>query len=1114
MKNCLLGTCLLICLLLTRSNAQEKMHVVIPQGHTNDIQHLLVTKDDQYMISAGYDRVVNFYDLKKKKLIKAFQLLTDSGTFQPTRLQFNAKQTKVLISCRYGAFILDIASLTLKSYYLDDNMMSVFSADEKTIYWMTRKEGYSLDVASGKISKLFTLEQKEELSNLRTSTTGRFLYFCSASQVWKYDTFTKKREVFSIPNLLEALPNGQLLALNLLDEYKNLYNIILYDQLTLKEVSRLEFNGISSKFKYILYQHWVAWDSWGWWAVDAKRNRIVLSNKGDAISYDYVQKKVALYPKYELPYVTSIALMNQSDQWLVGMGDAESPLDIRYYDPKANKMSDGILKGGFNIRYLSAAKHNNGFVCSPTISDDIKYFRVTESAKQAQMLTWGGAISAKDKSLSNIGETATLSPDGNLIAASNYYGKRMISEIKENLPRQAFNSGLIGAINTIDYSNNDLIAYFNYKAVLIHSIADKKMLKQIPTGGKIPALHGLKLGAISPDGKTVFTRYGTQEDKVDEHIAAYSVETSQKLWDYQLPDECTLLQLSADGKSLYAACKNDLFVLDPKSGKVNSARKFPARKGSEIMDISRDGSKVYTHTYEEGGWQQVFATADQKLIFTFPKTPVIDGIFLKNDSLMVTSNLEGLKIWDIYAKKELASIYIFKETASYLIMTPEGLFDGTDDAIKSIYFVEGKEVVPVESFYETYYTPNLLARLLSRQQLPVVRDVRNLHPRPVAKLNYAVKTRNLKVVDEKLPEYTNTTGLAEIAIEASAANDKIDEIRLFHNGKIVNIAQRNLLVTDDQSGKTRRTFTVNLLPGVNTFRGIALNSERTESAADELSVNYIGSASASVTPDVTPVAEGNIDKIDQRATLHLVVIGINAYQNPNMRLNYALADATSFKDQIQSSVRSVIKEVKTYFITDQNANKKGIIDAFEMVRKAARPEDVFIFYYAGHGVISEKNKEFYLVPNDVTDLKNVDEALIRNGIASKFLQQYAIDIKAQKQLFILDACQSAGAFASLMGNDATQQKSLALVARSTGTHWMAASGSQQFSQEFSQLGHGAFTYVLLSGLEGKAQKGDLITVNGLKNYIGKMVPEIMKQYHGSPQIPVSYGFGNDFPVGH
>ena len=181
------------------------------------------------------------------------------------------------------------------------------------------------------------------------------------------------------------------------------------------------------------------------------------------------------------------------------------------------------------------------------------------------------------------------------------------------------------------------------------------------------------------------------------------------------------------------------------------------------------------------------------------------------------------------------------------------------------------------------------------------------------------------------------------------------------------------------------------------------------------------------------------------------------------------------------------------------------------MQKIAKPQDVFVFYYAGHGLIG-KDKEFYLIPNDVSDLKNVQTELTIKAIPAKLLQKYAVDILAQKQLFILDACQSAGAFESMLSNDGDQQKSIAVVARSTGTHWMAASGAQQFANEFSQLGHGAFTYVLLEALKGSAAADKMITVNGLKSYLQKGVPELMKKYSGTLQYPASYGFGNDFPV--
>ncbi len=40
--------------------------------------------------------------------------------------------------------------------------------------------------------------------------------------------------------------------------------------------------------------------------------------------------------------------------------------------------------------------------------------------------------------------------------------------------------------------------------------------------------------------------------------------------------------------------------------------------------------------------------------------------------------------------------------------------------------------------------------------------------------------------------------------------------------------------------------------------------------------------------------------------------------------NYALADATAFKNEIEKDAKTVISNVKTYFITDTKADKKGL----------------------------------------------------------------------------------------------------------------------------------------------------------------------------------------------
>ena len=502
-----------------------------------------------------------------------------------------------------------------------------------------------------------------------------------------------------------------------------------------------------------------------------------------------------------------------------------------------------------------------------------------------------------------------------------------------------------------------------------------------------------------------------------------------------------------------------------------------------------------------------------KTIKTNEKNDIISVSVTKDNRFMFTNTeISNVRLWDLDSKALKASLYPFSSSGEWAVVTPEGRFDASSEAQNEIYFVKGINTFPLEILYETYYTPRLLPRILAGEQLaPIDADFDNLHKAPIAKISYEQKARNLFVDDEGSLTYDNISGVAEITVNATSEDDKISEIRLFHNGKIVNLATRGLFVTDDATGTEAKKYTINLLPGHNSFRAIALNSQRTESKPDEITVNFKADTKPVTNLPNKTAGNGIIDAVDRNATLHLVVVGINQYQNKSMVLNYALADATSFKDELEKDAKSIIANIKTYFIADNEATKAGFENALNAVKQYAKLQDIFIFYYAGHGVIG-KDKEFYLVPNDVSDLKNVQSELEQKGIPAKLLQEYAVDIAAQKQLFILDACQSAGAFNEMLSSDGDKQKSIAVVSRTTGTHWIAASGAQQFANEFASLGHGVFTYVMLGALKGSAASNKMITVNGLKNYLQNEVPEMMKKYSGTLQYPASYGFGNDFPV--
>ncbi len=566
------------------------------------------------------------------------------------------------------------------------------------------------------------------------------------------------------------------------------------------------------------------------------------------------------------------------------------------------------------------------------------------------------------------------------------------------------------------------------------------------------------------------------------------------------------LQTSADNQRLLVCANDSLTIYDLATKQKVAAKSNSGFYTSGAIRASNDLSIIAVGGFT--GYLTVYKSDGTRLYDVIAHNSTIRNVFFSPDDRMIytVSHDQTIKVWQAATEKLLGTLYLFSGTNDYVFVDEFGRFDGTPEGIKKLYYLKNRKEISLDLVYEKYYTPNLYQRLVNGEVFtPFPTDDLKLPPK--VKMKYAEMQRNLEVSDD-IANYKNTSGVAEITINATAPEDKIDEIRLFHNGKVVNLATRGLFVTDNDGSETKK-YTINLLPGNNSFMAIALNSQRTESDADEITVSYSANGNLPAPKPITNNNTATISTIDKNATMYLMVVGINAYTNKIHPLTYALPDATSFRDEIEKDAKSVLANVKTYFITDAKADKAGIVNAFNEIKKEAKPQDVFVFYYAGHGYINPVNKEFYLVSADVAD---GGESLIKNGIPAKDLQQYAVDIQAQKQLFILDACQSAGAFDAMLKHDGEQQKSLAVVARSTGTHWMAASGSTETAKEFGELGHGAFTYVLLQALKGQAALNKMITVNGMKTFLQVQVPELVKKYGSNNQYPASYGFGNDFPV--
>ncbi len=453
--------------------------------------------------------------------------------------------------------------------------------------------------------------------------------------------------------------------------------------------------------------------------------------------------------------------------------------------------------------------------------------------------------------------------------------------------------------------------------------------------------------------------------------------------------------------------------------------------------------------------------------------------YTPNGKLVLSGGGDRVRLWDRNVGGELAQLF-FLGDRDWLVLARDGRFDGTPAGMRLVRYVDGNQTVPVEALFEGAYAPGLLGQLVAGAYA-------DEPPRRLKQLPPLVRIESPRDGAELAAEEV------EVTVAATDQGGGVDEVRLYHDGKLVSPETRGVKKTG-----ARRTFRVGLLAGINELKAVALSSERVESR-----------------PAVIKISLGGAEA---RATLRGVVVGINRYRNETYNLNYGRPDAEAFAAGLRKHAARIFQGVHLIELYDEQATREAVEAAFDRVALQARPEDVFVFYFAGHGVMNEGTAdapaEFFLVPPDVTRLYGDDDLLRKRGLSASWLRARSVKVAARKQLFVLDACQSGGAVEAFALRGAAEQKAIFQLARSAGVVVLASSGTQQLAAEVKELGHGVFTYALLQGLDGAALGGGSgkITVKQLEAYLNDRLPELTRKYRGSAQYPASWSRGMDFPL--
>jgi len=491
--------------------------------------------------------------------------------------------------------------------------------------------------------------------------------------------------------------------------------------------------------------------------------------------------------------------------------------------------------------------------------------------------------------------------------------------------------------------------------------------------------------------------------------------------------------------------------------------------------------------------------------------------FSKDGSLLLTGSDDGTtRLWNERTGVLLATLVSFRESADWLVVTPDGLFDGSRAAWQLILWRFNNntfDTTPVETFFRDFFRPGLLAEIIAGKRPKATTAIADVDRRlPCARLS---------LVGRATPGGSGPTRQrATIAVDVQQAQadgkhsgSGVRDVRLFRNGSLVRM-WRGAIPLDALGHATLSAENVMLVAGENRFVAYAYSNANTKSA------------------DVTLVVAGP-RAAAPKGKVWILAVGIDHYDNPGYRLKSAVNDAEAFAHDVEAAQRAlgrydpIVVPIKNHFATKANlllaldrlAGRPAALpdDAPPELEKLqpAQPEDAVLIFFSGHGTGDQAGARFYLIPHDMgytgTESELNEEGarmLFEHSVSDQELTAALEGIDAGSIGLVIDACRSG----QILNADDSRQgpmnsQGLAQLAYDKGMYILTASRHDQEAFETrgnSTFNHGLLTEALLEGLRPEPNDihaSEITLRSWLEDAAGK-VPQLYRKVKAESNQPV------------
>ena len=469
------------------------------------------------------------------------------------------------------------------------------------------------------------------------------------------------------------------------------------------------------------------------------------------------------------------------------------------------------------------------------------------------------------------------------------------------------------------------------------------------------------------------------------------------------------------------------------------------------------------------------------------------------------------------------------DTGEWITITPEGYFVASQQGDRWVNVRMNGNVFGIDQFYDVFYRPDLVQRKLAGE---------DIKPFISVTLQDALRDPPPSVSVKLPPGAAPAAGqIYRVSLEALAQGGGVGEVRVMHNGKLVEVFHRAVVVSG--LGRAPAGASAPAAPAIGVQPVSAEQAERTlsrglvgitkaeqeaiqarplikqvvgevevELAAGENEFSVIG-FNGPGNLNARPVTQSVMATgTAQPPRVFVLTVGVDRFMNANMAptLQFAVKDSTDFARVIREKLgsRYVGSPIVIKALANEQATRAGLTAALDQLQKEVRNNDLLVWFVASHGTL-DNNERYGIVLYD-WDGRALESSLF----STASILEASRRIKAFNQLLILDTCHAGGISKLVSG---LYDARLSVLARNMGLHVFASASATEEAMD-GYKGNGLFTHNLLAGLSSgvaDANADKLVSVSELGDYARAETIRVARLLRRR-QEPLLMNFGKDVTV--